>query len=625
MMNASSTTTLVSAAQRGDREAFGALVTRHERACLGYARVLLPDPATAADAVQDALIDAWLHLHQLREPAAFAGWLRRAVFKHCDRQRRRVREVATAEPFAASAPTGPDALDEAGRWAGLRAAIEALPEHERVVVAMHYLGGAPVAEIAAFLEVSVAAVKKRLFSARQRLVPLEVPVNVDIPALSDPVSLFLALRAGDVPEVRRVLRVRPDLVHAEEGWTDDEALAGGFPLAHPLAPLALAAALGDLPLVRVLLAAGAYPDGKCGCANGESAVWTAARHGHADVVGALLAAGADPAAPHRSGLGLADLAAWRGDPALAALAAGRSAEAAPRERPLSAFAVTATGEVHTGIGALDLWAPLRRHDRVRLEGAAETGLTVLLSELAWAVGAAGGHTVWTSWVPRPWHARELQTVAARGGVERWVEVLTPATTALSAPEDVVPAALARLGAPRTGPLVHVVFEQEGHAADLTAHLPQLAPAADLTVLVRPWAAVTRGEPADEALAAALDATVATDRRLAALGLWPAIDPLRTRARRAESGLLAEARSAVAELAQRDPTLRGDVAHAGDQRARRLLAVLTQPFQAAMPDTGWAGASWSRAALEERVAGALSGRWDAVEERALRYRHALDHA
>ena len=78
----------VRSAQAGDREAFGALVRRFQDLAVASAWAWLRDAERARDAAQDAFLDAFLHLEQLREPAAFPGWLKRIVRKHCDRQTR---------------------------------------------------------------------------------------------------------------------------------------------------------------------------------------------------------------------------------------------------------------------------------------------------------------------------------------------------------------------------------------------------------------------------------------------------------------------------------------------------------------------------------------------------------
>lgn len=64
---------LVARAVAGDREAFRGLVEPHLPTALGAATALLRSPSEADDAVQDALLSAWLGLHQLRRADAFSG------------------------------------------------------------------------------------------------------------------------------------------------------------------------------------------------------------------------------------------------------------------------------------------------------------------------------------------------------------------------------------------------------------------------------------------------------------------------------------------------------------------------------------------------------------------------
>src|SRR6187401_2671369 len=67
---------LVRAAQRGERDAFGTLFERFERHVMGIALRRLGDYGEAQELCQDVFIQAMKKIRQLREPEAFAGWLR---------------------------------------------------------------------------------------------------------------------------------------------------------------------------------------------------------------------------------------------------------------------------------------------------------------------------------------------------------------------------------------------------------------------------------------------------------------------------------------------------------------------------------------------------------------------
>jgi RNA polymerase sigma-70 factor (ECF subfamily) len=119
----------------------------------------------AADAVQEAFIEAdrnWDRVATLDHPAA---WVRRvAINRLLNRRRNRARRreiLATIRPVADVELTD-DLLD-------LRRAIADLPDKMRSAVCLHYLADMSVDEVAAALEVGAGTVKSNLHDARRRL------------------------------------------------------------------------------------------------------------------------------------------------------------------------------------------------------------------------------------------------------------------------------------------------------------------------------------------------------------------------------------------------------------------------------------------------------------------------
>jgi len=140
---------------------------------VGYAYSILGDFHLAEDASQEAFIETYLHLGRLYGPAVFATWLRRAVLKHCDRLTRR-RQVATipleeAPQISSGEPASDEAMDARQTEESVQRAIQALPEKERAVTTLFYIGGHAQSEIGAFLEIPAKTVKSRLHTARTRL------------------------------------------------------------------------------------------------------------------------------------------------------------------------------------------------------------------------------------------------------------------------------------------------------------------------------------------------------------------------------------------------------------------------------------------------------------------------
>jgi len=181
--------TLVSRARRGDSEAFGELVSRHERAMLGAARAYFASPADAEDAVQDALVKAFRALDQLRDDGKFACWLMRITITTClDTLRARTDKMSLAD-FATSVQLFPrlgqqfytpaTLASRAERAQRLQAAIGRLPEDLRLVVMLRYGEDMGYEHMADYLGVPATTVQSRLRRAkralREALKALEAP------------------------------------------------------------------------------------------------------------------------------------------------------------------------------------------------------------------------------------------------------------------------------------------------------------------------------------------------------------------------------------------------------------------------------------------------------------------
>ncbi len=141
---------LVRAAVAGDREAFGLLYRRFARAVHGTLLARL-SPADADDEVQEVFLHAMKRLGDLREPAAFGGWI-------CAIARRRALDHYRGLPFRESATVDLQELPEetaADANPSLRAevaealaAIRALPQAYRETLVLRLVEGLSGPEIA---------------------------------------------------------------------------------------------------------------------------------------------------------------------------------------------------------------------------------------------------------------------------------------------------------------------------------------------------------------------------------------------------------------------------------------------------------------------------------------------
>ncbi|MGB6483280.1 MAG: sigma-70 family RNA polymerase sigma factor [Candidatus Acidiferrales bacterium] len=140
---------------------------------VAYAASILRDHHLAEDAAQEAFLDAYRQLTTLREPAAFSSWLRTIVFKHCDRIIRKRQllsnSLETAVDRSSTWSSPHDELESRAAAAAVWDAIGALPESERSVILLYYMGEQSQSSAAEFLDITENAVKARLYSARRRL------------------------------------------------------------------------------------------------------------------------------------------------------------------------------------------------------------------------------------------------------------------------------------------------------------------------------------------------------------------------------------------------------------------------------------------------------------------------
>ena len=164
----------------GDDTAFATLVRKYQKSVHALAWRKVGDFHIAEDITQDTFLKAYRRLSTLKKPQRFASWLYVIAANHCSTWLRKKRlrtqsledtssaqlEQATYSGYviAENERTTAEAQREV-----VKKLLAKLQESERTVITLYYLGGMTYEEISKFLGVSVAAIKNRLYRARNRL------------------------------------------------------------------------------------------------------------------------------------------------------------------------------------------------------------------------------------------------------------------------------------------------------------------------------------------------------------------------------------------------------------------------------------------------------------------------
>lgn len=174
---------LIVAARAGDEQAFENLVKRHQPKILALARRYTRIPEDAEDVVQQTFQKTFINLRKFEGKSSFSTWLTRIAINEALmllRRRRALREVfvddSGRDEGTVVAPEIPDTSpDPEAKYAQregvqiLSAAIAQLRPALRAAIELHDLGELTARETAHRMDLSVSAVKARVFHGRRKL------------------------------------------------------------------------------------------------------------------------------------------------------------------------------------------------------------------------------------------------------------------------------------------------------------------------------------------------------------------------------------------------------------------------------------------------------------------------
>ena len=177
---------MVREAAAGDQVAMERLLMRAQEVAYRFSLLVCGHPEDAEDVMQDALLNTYRHVSEIKAPEAFRTWLYQTVRNACLMKRRRrvdepshmtsIEQGGTDVDGDASSLDLPDAgrpadlqLIDAWKSERLRKALAMLQPGYRVIVVLREMEGLSTREVATITGLSEANVKQRLHRARLML------------------------------------------------------------------------------------------------------------------------------------------------------------------------------------------------------------------------------------------------------------------------------------------------------------------------------------------------------------------------------------------------------------------------------------------------------------------------
>ena len=174
-------------ARRGDRDAFGRLVRRHQRRVYAAALHILGNHGDADDATQEAFVRAYRGLGSFDGRADFFTWLYRIAVNTAKKALVDLKrdplvsenalrgggddedETSAVENELTTAETPETVLAAKEIAATVNSAMEALPEELRQAVTLREIEGLSYEEIAEVMNCPIGTVRSRIFRAREAI------------------------------------------------------------------------------------------------------------------------------------------------------------------------------------------------------------------------------------------------------------------------------------------------------------------------------------------------------------------------------------------------------------------------------------------------------------------------
>jgi RNA polymerase sigma-70 factor, ECF subfamily len=167
---------LIQRAQKGDQDAFAALVNEHQGYIYNLALRVVKDENEALDLTQETFVRAWTALPNFRGQSQFRTWLYRITTNLCYNRlpglRRSLNDLGDdvmGEIPAANLENPSQKFESKEIQTHLYKAIDELDANYKLLIALRYQDELSYEEIASTLNLPLGTVKTGLFRAKEKL------------------------------------------------------------------------------------------------------------------------------------------------------------------------------------------------------------------------------------------------------------------------------------------------------------------------------------------------------------------------------------------------------------------------------------------------------------------------
>ncbi|MBD1371727.1 sigma-70 family RNA polymerase sigma factor [Hazenella sp. IB182357] len=157
--------TLISQLKQGDKQAFSALIQLILVDLYRVSRSILHRECDCSDAIQETIIQAYLHIHQLQNVDRFKSWIFRILVNQCYKIINQQKKTVSLDTYSKEIEYEKNDYEHIE----IREMLDHIEEDQRIVLALFYFERCSIAEISDILCIPEGTVKSRMYRGKRAL------------------------------------------------------------------------------------------------------------------------------------------------------------------------------------------------------------------------------------------------------------------------------------------------------------------------------------------------------------------------------------------------------------------------------------------------------------------------